>query len=250
METYVIQYQLMYEPYVVGSRLAIHLFDERLRGFGFNKRSWLTKAYLRGFRFQVLCGAFVVHMNHPNRRGRVIGNQAQEVAEWYKEHYWPERYNFSLSGRGLHSHKVMCVRNEYRELRKQFAAAKPRYLDCQEEFGTTKEDAARVRQRHISNWIDVIKYAEKVEGWKTSFEELLQLAKVLNAILVEPCMHNGRLISCAKQGVPLSDILDLTDEMAPATRPLVAAYGEYQELVRDGEPDFDFDFSLFTLRST
>ena len=34
METYPIQYQWMYEPYVVGSRLAMHLFDDRLRGFG------------------------------------------------------------------------------------------------------------------------------------------------------------------------------------------------------------------------
>ena len=33
-ETYAIEYQWMYEPYVVGSHLAMHLFDDRLRGFG------------------------------------------------------------------------------------------------------------------------------------------------------------------------------------------------------------------------
>ena len=33
-ETYTIEYQWMYEPYVVGSHLAMHLFDDRLRGFG------------------------------------------------------------------------------------------------------------------------------------------------------------------------------------------------------------------------
>ena len=97
-----------------------------------------------------------------------------------------------------------------------------------------KGAAANVRPPQISNWIDVTKYQESVPGWKTSFEELLQLAKLLNATLVEPCMKDGRLASCAKEGapfsnnVPFSDIFDLSDEME-SVPPLVASYQEYEK---------------------
>ena len=100
--------------------------------------------------------------------------------------------------------------------------------------GGEKGGTDKVQPKQISNWIDVIKYAEFIEGWKTSFEELLQLARLLNATLVEPCMNNGRLASCAKMGVPLSDIFDLASEMAPVT-PLVASYDEYKKLVQHEE---------------
>ena len=89
----------------------------------------------------------------------------------------------------------------------------------------------RAADKQITRWLDVIKYAEGIEGWKTSLEELLQLARLLNATLVEPCMKNGRLASCVKHGVPLSDVFDLTSEMEPVT-PLVASYEEYKKLVR------------------
>ena len=96
------------------------------------------------------------------------------------------------------------------------------------------KETANIERKRVSNWIDVVKYAETIEGWKISFEELLQLAKVLNATVVEPCMQHGRLHSCAKHGVPLGDIFDLKDEMTPLT-PLVASYKEYAQSVRHKE---------------
>ena len=79
------------------------------------------------------------HLVSPVCAGRVIGDDAQRVAVWYEEEYWSERYNFTLRGRDLHSHKkAMRARNEYREATGRFASAKSRYLDCQEEFGESQ----------------------------------------------------------------------------------------------------------------
>jgi hypothetical protein len=41
---------------------------ERLRGFGPNKAAWVAEALLQGYKFEVLCDHFVVHMNHPGRK--------------------------------------------------------------------------------------------------------------------------------------------------------------------------------------
>ena len=59
---------------------------------------------------------------------------------WYEENYWPDRYSFTLGGKDLHSYKkTMRIRNEYRSLSKEFAEAKPQYLNCQEEYGACQQ---------------------------------------------------------------------------------------------------------------
>ena len=62
-ETYPIEYQWMYEPYVVGSRLAIHLFDPRLRGFG---ECFSCFCFGHLTHFSQYCTA---HVNKPNFLG-------------------------------------------------------------------------------------------------------------------------------------------------------------------------------------
>lgn len=97
----------------------------------------MTEAHLRGYVFRGLCGAFLVHLNHPERKGRVIGHNAQKLAVWYEEKYWPERYKYHVDEKDLHSYQHMVhAQNEHRELNKQYVKAKPQYLDCQRDFGT------------------------------------------------------------------------------------------------------------------
>jgi len=91
-ETYSIQYKYMFEPYVVGSTHALHRFDDRLRGYGLNKWVWVAEASFRGYKFKVLCGAFVVHMAHKYNSLRRFSKDVEQMQQWYEEIYWPSRY--------------------------------------------------------------------------------------------------------------------------------------------------------------
>ena len=66
-------------------------------------------------------------------------------------------------------------------------------------------------------WIDVTRFAEGIAGWRTSLMEILQLARAINATIVEPCMTNGRLGSCFDHKVPVSEIFDLSEAMKPSS---------------------------------
>jgi len=93
-ETYSIKYQYMFEPYVAGSRHSLHRFDDRFRGFGVNKWSWIAEAHFRGYEFVVLCGVFLVHKNHAyDQEKRRISESAQKLQHWYETTYWHSRYN-------------------------------------------------------------------------------------------------------------------------------------------------------------
>jgi len=92
-ELYPINYEFMFEPYVVGTIHAVHRFDERYRGFGMNKVTWVKEADLRGYEFQVLCDVFVAHMYHPGRKEREPSPDTKIVTEWYQDHYWPSKYH-------------------------------------------------------------------------------------------------------------------------------------------------------------
>ena len=92
----VTDYNYLFEPYVVGYVHGVHYFDERLRGFGRNKITWIQEAYGRGYDFEVLCDVFVVHMNHPGRENRQWNHETREIVYWYDETYWKEKYGDRL----------------------------------------------------------------------------------------------------------------------------------------------------------
>ena len=94
-ESYLIEYQWKFEPYVVGRKYGIPLFDERLRAFGYNKASWIAEAHLLGYQFEVLCDHFVVHVNNPEWKGRDVGNNSPAI-DWYQRMYLPLRYNVTI----------------------------------------------------------------------------------------------------------------------------------------------------------
>jgi hypothetical protein len=59
-----IEYELGFEPYVVGLRHNIAEFWPHFRGFGVNKYSWFLELHLEGFSFAVLRDFFVFHVHH------------------------------------------------------------------------------------------------------------------------------------------------------------------------------------------
>ena len=93
-KTYSIKYQYMFEPYVAGSRHSLHRFDDRFRGYGVNKWSWIAEAHFRGYGFEVLCEVFLIHMNHAHDlKQRRESITVQELQHWYEKTYWHSRYN-------------------------------------------------------------------------------------------------------------------------------------------------------------
>jgi hypothetical protein len=88
-------------------------------------------------------------------------------------------------------------------------------------------------------WIYVSSWAEGISNWRKSLTEILIVAHRLNATLVEPCICQGRMVSCQKLGdVPtscinsagtmtkLSDIFDM--ERMKQFHPAIASFDDFQ----------------------
>ncbi|CAI8027814.1 LARGE xylosyl- and glucuronyltransferase 2 [Geodia barretti] len=73
-EPYEIQWQPLYEPYLVGNR-NITPFDTRFVGRGFNKVSHIEHLYYDRYKFIVLPGGFLIHLPHQ------ISSDAQKESE-------------------------------------------------------------------------------------------------------------------------------------------------------------------------
>ncbi|EFA82247.1 putative glycosyltransferase [Heterostelium album PN500] len=66
-DTYEAKYQWVYEPYLVYRKIDAEPFDERLKGYGFDKNSQVFGMAVKGFKFVVLPECWIVHMNHPKQ---------------------------------------------------------------------------------------------------------------------------------------------------------------------------------------
>eukprot|EP01132_Coremiostelium_polycephalum_P006742 gene6742-8359_t len=64
-EPYFAEYRWVYEPYLVYNKSKNELFEERLKGYGFDKNSHTWTMAVQGYRFTVLPRAYIVHINHP-----------------------------------------------------------------------------------------------------------------------------------------------------------------------------------------
>jgi len=62
---YDVQYVWIYEPYLMFDKdLLPILFDERLKGYGFDKNTHVFSLAVAGYTFTVLPDPFVIHLNH------------------------------------------------------------------------------------------------------------------------------------------------------------------------------------------
>eukprot|EP01133_Synstelium_polycarpum_P008443 gene8443-9932_t len=66
-QPYEAEYKWIYEPYLMFRRDQLEPFDERLKGYGFDKNSHTFGMAVQGFKFMVLPNAWIVHMNHPKQ---------------------------------------------------------------------------------------------------------------------------------------------------------------------------------------
>lgn len=93
-ELYDAHYKKWFEPYVVAHKAGLPDFYSDFRGFGFNKLVFFIEAHYAGYKFQVLPGQFVVHMNHPGRLGRQAQRETHRVYERFRG-YMRGRYGLT-----------------------------------------------------------------------------------------------------------------------------------------------------------
>ena len=69
-ESYSIEYHEKIEPYIVGNKYGIPVFDdERLRASGYNNATWIAEVHALGYQFEVLCDHFVIRVNNSGWEG-------------------------------------------------------------------------------------------------------------------------------------------------------------------------------------
>lgn len=62
---YEIKYNWIYEPYLIYNRSNALPFDDKLKGYGFDKNTHSFAMAAKGFHFLTLPHAFMIHINHP-----------------------------------------------------------------------------------------------------------------------------------------------------------------------------------------
>lgn len=105
---------------------------QRFRGFGWNKVSWVTEAYLRDYHFEVLCDLFVIHVNHASRKkgGLDWTAHTQKIGLWYEQIYWPKRYEKNWAK--LQWYKKRESEEDYVQEHVDYVKSKKRYYDKQQ----------------------------------------------------------------------------------------------------------------------
>ncbi|GAM29082.1 hypothetical protein SAMD00019534_122580 [Acytostelium subglobosum LB1] len=63
-EAYELEYKWIYEPYLMFNRSQSELFDERFKGYGFDKNSQVFTMAVMGFKFKVQPASYIIHINH------------------------------------------------------------------------------------------------------------------------------------------------------------------------------------------
>lgn len=84
-EPYDIEYKWIYEPYLLLNKdILTELYDERLKGYGFDKNTHTYTLAVAGYKFAVLPSPFVIHLNHPEAAwdGPSIQQQLWEALEY------------------------------------------------------------------------------------------------------------------------------------------------------------------------
>ncbi|KYQ89627.1 putative glycosyltransferase [Tieghemostelium lacteum] len=66
-EIYQAEYTWIYEPFLLYRKSQINDYDERLKGYGWDKNTHTFGMACQGFRFMVLPNVWIVHMNHPSK---------------------------------------------------------------------------------------------------------------------------------------------------------------------------------------
>lgn len=98
------------------------------------------------------------------------------------------------------------------------------------------KDPYQNRFPSVRLWIYITTWQEGMASWFISLSQAVVLAKQLNATLVEPCIRDGRLVSCAindslmtsnKKAIPLSHVVDL-NRLLKYYEHGMASYQEFQ----------------------
>lgn len=92
-------------------------------------------------------------------------------------------------------------------------------------------------------------FGEGMSKWRHSVSQLLGFARLINATLVEPCMHSGRLYSCQKfPNVTLSSVFSDAEQYMASTvsnrAALMATYDEFKKSLAKQSNTTELKFCL------
>ena len=98
-------------------------------------------------------------------------------------------------------------------------------------------------------WIHVNGFGEGMSKWRHSVSQLLGFARLLNATLVEPCMHDGRLYSCKNfPNVTLSSVFSDSERYKTSTvsnrAALMATYDDFKKSLEKQSNTTELKFCL------
>ncbi|KAI2494190.1 hypothetical protein MHU86_20338 [Fragilaria crotonensis] len=83
-------------------------------------------------------------------------------------------------------------------------------------------------------WIFVERFSEGMATWRISLAQILQVAKKLNATVVEPCILRGHLQACGKDAVGLDYVYD-TNKLRQY-HPHIASHEDYLTMLATEKP--------------
>ncbi|KAI2494189.1 hypothetical protein MHU86_20337 [Fragilaria crotonensis] len=84
-------------------------------------------------------------------------------------------------------------------------------------------------------WIFIELFSEGMATWRISLAQILQVAKTLNATLVEPCIGRGRLTSCGENdAVGLDQVYDTSKFRQVHSQ--IVSYDDYQAMLAEENP--------------
>lgn len=98
----------------------------------------------------------------------------------------------------------------------------------------TSVSVSRKQHKGTHLWIFVERFSEGMATWRISLAQILQVAKKLNATVVEPCIGRGYLKACGNDTVGLDTVYD-TSKLRQY-HPHIVSHEEYQAMLAVQNP--------------
>ena len=83
-QDYAIEYEILFEPYVIGTMPGIPVYDERFNEYGNDKCAHIYEMAAGRYQFVVVADAFIVHMGHGEADWKQVTDVDNSWKQWGK----------------------------------------------------------------------------------------------------------------------------------------------------------------------